>query len=101
MTAWQEIQLDWAQKTEQGLVTGVLLWDLSAAFDTLDCDGLCDKLVLFGVLPRSVRRVRSFLCDRSQRVISIWNVAPAYVTDSINLYQVKKESIKFVKTLPI
>ena len=34
MTAWQEIQLDWALNTEQDLVTGVLLWDLSAAFDT-------------------------------------------------------------------
>ena len=44
MTAWQEIQLDWAMKSEQKLVTGVLLWDLSAAFDTLDCEGLCKKL---------------------------------------------------------
>ena len=43
MTAWQEIQLDWAMNTEQDLVTGVLLWDLSAAFDTLDCEGLCNK----------------------------------------------------------
>ena len=68
MTAWQEIQLDWADKTEQNLVTGVLLWDLSAAFDTLDCDGLCEKLVLFGLQPRSVSWVRSFLTGRSQMV---------------------------------
>ena len=68
MTAWNEIQLDWAQKTEDGLITGVLLWDLSAAFDTLDCDGLCDKLSLFGVQPRSVKWVRSFLTGRRQRV---------------------------------
>ena len=34
MTAWQEVQLDWAIKTEQKQVTGVLLWDLSAALDT-------------------------------------------------------------------
>ena len=53
MTAWQEIQLDWASKTKQDLVTVVLLWDLSAVFATLDCDGLCEKLVLFGVQPRS------------------------------------------------
>ena len=50
MTAWQEIQLDWAVKTEQNLVTGVLLWDLSAAFDTLDCEGLCTKLALFVIV---------------------------------------------------
>jgi exonuclease III len=68
MSAWQEIQLDWAEKTEQNLVTGVLLWDLSAAFDTLDCDGLCDKLALFGIQPRSVRWIRSFLTGRSQMV---------------------------------
>ena len=29
MTAWEDIQLDWAQKTEERNVTGVLLWDLS------------------------------------------------------------------------
>ena len=68
MTAWNEVQLDWAQKTEDGLITGVLLWDLSAAFDTLDCSGLCDKLSLFGVQPRSVKWVRSFLTGRRQKV---------------------------------
>ena len=68
MTAWQEIQLDWAMNTEQNKVTGVLLWDLSAAFDTLDCEGLCRKLALFGVKPRSVSWVQSFLTGRSQKV---------------------------------
>jgi retron-type reverse transcriptase len=68
MTAWQEIQLDWALNTEQNMVTGVLLWDLSAAFDTLDCEGLCKKLALFGVKPRSVGWVKSFLTGRSQKV---------------------------------
>jgi len=68
MTAWQEIQLDWASKTEKNQVTGVLLWDLSAAFDTLDCEGLCDKLVLFGVQPKSIGWVSSFLTGRSQCV---------------------------------
>ena len=68
MTAWQEIQLDWAMKNESNLVTGVLLWDLSAAFDTLDCEGVCAKLELFGVMKRSVSWIRSFLSGRSQRV---------------------------------
>ena len=68
MTAWQEIQLEWAMNTEQNMVTGVLLWDLSAAFDTLDCEGLCKKLALFGVKPRSVSWVKSFLTGRSQKV---------------------------------
>ena len=68
MTAWQEIQLDWATKGEQDLVTGVLLWDLSAAFDTLDCNGVCSKLEIFGLQTKSVRWIRSFLTGRSQRV---------------------------------
>ena len=68
MSAWNEIQLDWAEKTEQNMVTGVLLWDLSAAFDTLDCQSLCCKLELFGVQPRSVAWVSSFLTGCSQIV---------------------------------
>ena len=68
MTAWQEVQLDWATRGEDGMVTGVLLWDLSAAFDTLDCEGACDKLKLFGLKERSVQWIRSFLTGRSQRV---------------------------------
>ena len=35
MTAWSEIQQDWALKTEADQTTGILLWDLSAAFDTM------------------------------------------------------------------
>ena len=34
MTAWADIQQDWALNTENKEITGVLLWDLSAAFDT-------------------------------------------------------------------
>ena len=68
MTAWQEVQLDWATKGEDGLVTGVLLWDLSAAFDTLDCEGACEKLKIYGLKERSIQWIRSFLTQRSQRV---------------------------------
>ena len=35
MTAREEIQLDWAKNTESNHVSGILLWNLSAAFDTL------------------------------------------------------------------
>ena len=68
MTAWQEVQLDWATKGEDGLVTGVLLWDLSAAFDTLVCEGACEKLKIYGLKERSIQWIRSFLTQRSQRV---------------------------------
>ena len=45
MTAWEDIQLDWAKKAEGKDLTGVLLWDLSAAFDTLDSEIFCSKIV--------------------------------------------------------
>ena len=37
MTALASIQKDWIKNTEDGLVTGLLVLDLSAAFDTMDC----------------------------------------------------------------
>ena len=67
MTAWQEIQLDWSQKIEQNLVTGVLLWDVTAAFDTLDYEILCRKLELYGFDEKAVQWVRSFVTGRSQK----------------------------------
>ena len=36
MTAWAQIQQEWAKNTNEDKITGVLLWDLSAAFDCLD-----------------------------------------------------------------
>ena len=33
MTALTNIQHEWASNTEKKLITGILLWDLSAAFD--------------------------------------------------------------------
>ena len=38
------LQREWAQNSENKLIAGVLLWDLSAAFDTLDADILVEKL---------------------------------------------------------
>ena len=39
MSAWADIQQDWATKTEAKEKTGVLLWDLSAAFDLVNRAG--------------------------------------------------------------
>ena len=35
MTAWSDIQSQWCQNTDEKKLTGVLLWNLSAAFDCL------------------------------------------------------------------
>ena len=44
MTAWAEIQDDWPRNTGEKCKTAILLWDLSAAFDTLDPELMCKKL---------------------------------------------------------
>ena len=41
MTAWSDIQNIWVRSNDNKETTGILLWDLSAAFDTLDCNILC------------------------------------------------------------
>ena len=68
MTAWEDIQIDWANEAEKKNVTGILLWDLSAAFDTLDKDIFCEKIKLYGFQELTVKWFNSFLTGRSQRV---------------------------------
>ena len=48
-TAVASMVAEWVKNYDEGLNTGVLLWDLSAAFDTIDINTLCEKLSLFGV----------------------------------------------------
>ena len=48
MTALSEIQREWIENTERNEVTGVLFWDLSAAFDTLNPDLFCKKFKIYG-----------------------------------------------------
>ena len=35
MTAWANLQRNWTQNTDEKKVTGILLWDLSAALNAL------------------------------------------------------------------
>ena len=68
MSALTAIQQEWANNTTQGLISGILLWDLSAAFDTLDTSTLCSKLAIYGFDMLSCNWFRSFLTGRTQRV---------------------------------
>ena len=68
MSALTAMQKEWIRNTEDGLITGILIWDLSAAFDTVDTELLCQKLGLFGFDRRSCNWFRSFLTGRSQKV---------------------------------
>jgi hypothetical protein len=62
------MQKEWMKNTEDGLMTGVLIWDLSSAFDTLDVDLFLTKLALYGSDDLTTNWFRSFLTGRTQRV---------------------------------
>ena len=55
-----------AQSNKSKMITGILLWDLSAAFDTLDPALMCDKLRIYGFDIIAVNWFCSFLTGRSQ-----------------------------------
>ena len=62
------MQQNWTQNTEAKNMTGILLWDLSAAFDTLEAELLCKKLEIYGFTKKTVQWYKSFLSNRTQRV---------------------------------
>ena len=68
MTALTAMQKEWVANTEDGLMTGVLVWDLSSAFDTLDIELFLKKLSLYGADAMTSNWFRSFLTGRTQRV---------------------------------
>ena len=61
MSALAAIQQEWSENTEKDLITGILLWDLSVAFDTLSTEILCAKLKIYGCDERSCGWFNSFL----------------------------------------
>ena len=58
----------WLMAADRGDATGCVLFDLSAAFDCLDKDILCRKLVAYGFDKKSVQWVNSYLTNRKQCV---------------------------------
>ena len=68
MSALSAMQKEWIRNSEEGLVTGILVWDLSAAFDTLDISLFLKKMSLYGADGLSLSWFRSFLTERTQRV---------------------------------
>ena len=54
MTALSDIQKEWTSNSDEKFITGILLWDLSAAFDTLSADIFCKKLRVYGFDQNSI-----------------------------------------------
>ncbi len=68
MTALSSMQKEWIKNSEEGLMTGILVWDLSAAFDTLDISLFLKKMELYGANGLTLSWFKSFLTGRTQRV---------------------------------
>ena len=52
----------------KGKSTGALMFDMSAAFDTVEMETVSSKLKLLGASENAVRWIKSYLSDRSQKV---------------------------------
>ena len=68
MTALLEFHKDWPDNTKRKEITGVLFWDLSAAFYTLNTKLMCEKLKIDGCTQNTCAWFCSYLTDRTQSV---------------------------------
>jgi hypothetical protein len=68
MTALSAMQEEWSRNTENKLKTGILLWDLSAAYDTVCPQLFCEKIKLYGFDDLTCKWFHSFLTGRRQCV---------------------------------
>jgi hypothetical protein len=67
-TALGSAHAGWLSGLKRGKLVGLLGFDLSAAFDTLDPEVLLDKLMALGIRGRSAHWFRSYLTDGKQCV---------------------------------
>ncbi len=62
------VEHDWKKAKSNGSHCGALLFDLSAAFDTLDVDLLEKKMAAYGVGMSGLKWLRAYLTGRKQVV---------------------------------
>ena len=68
MSALISMNNTWLNALDKKKFAGVLSFDLSSAFDSIDQSILCDKLSLYGFDHTSLSWVKSYLTNRSQYV---------------------------------
>ena len=68
-TALIQIHDQWVEEVEAGQMVGVMMIDLSAAFDMVDHSHLLDKLALFGMDAEVTQWLGSYLTGRSWSVL--------------------------------
>ena len=71
----------WVQGAGEGMINGVVLLDLSAAFDLVDSTLLVRKLKTYGLRADFIAWLESYLCNRKQAVwvdhiLSDWRDVP-------------------------
>ena len=67
-TALIQMYDQWVEEVEEGHLVGVMMIDLSAAFDMVDHQLLLEKLKLFGLEDGPISWIRSYLMSRTQSV---------------------------------
>ena len=67
-TALLQMYDQWVEEVEAGMMVGVMMVDLSAAFDMVDHELLLQKLHLFGLDDRALGWIESYLVTRYQSV---------------------------------
>ena len=71
----------WIEAADDGDMVGVMMVDLSAAFDMVDHSLLLEKLQLFGLDVKAVQWVQSYLSLRSQSVLIDGCLSPPLQVD--------------------
>ena len=105
MSALAALKQEWSENTEKDLITGILLWDLSAAFDTLSAKIMCSKpsypLNIEKMKHSSETRItRSVTSEnlrepKSKQILigdatRLWNKAPNSIKQSKSIGNAKK-----------
>ena len=68
LTALLQLYERWVKSSENGELTGIILVDLSAAFDLVDPAILCQKLKIYGLDESSIKWFQNYLSEREQFV---------------------------------
>ena len=76
-TALVQMYDQWAEEVDEGMMVGVMMIDLSAAFDMVDHPLLLKKLELFGFEEKTVKWIQSYLSQRLQSVCIDGCLSPA------------------------
>ena len=68
MTAVLQMYDRWVTGASDGKISGIVLLDLSAAFDLVNPELLLEKMKIYGLEPEFVEWIESYMTDRKQAV---------------------------------